>query len=284
MKWQGRRGSGNIEDRRGQGGGGMRIGGGAGLGVLAVVLVGWFFGVDLTPLLTGQQDGQVVQTSGELTEQDRQMGDFVSVTLADTEEVWANIFETQLGRTYTPSTLVLYSQVTPSSCGTASGATGPFYCPEDKKIYLDTDFFATLSRQLGAQGDFAAAYVVAHEVGHHVQDELGILSQVNAVRARSSAAESNALSVRIELQADCFAGVWARHAAEQFGSLDEGDIAEAMNAASKIGDDTLQRDAGRRPMPDSFTHGTSEQRQRWFAAGFRTGEIGSCDTFSAQSL
>ncbi|RWR10473.1 hypothetical protein D2T29_10580 [Sinirhodobacter populi] len=284
MKWQGRRGSGNIEDRRGQGGGGMRIGGGAGLGVLAVVLVGWFFGVDLTPLLTGQQDGQVVQTSGELTEEDRQMGDFVSVTLADTEEVWANIFETQLGRTYTPSTLVLYSQVTPSSCGTASGATGPFYCPEDKKIYLDTDFFATLSRQLGAQGDFAAAYVIAHEVGHHVQDELGILSQVNAVRARSSEAESNALSVRVELQADCFAGVWARHAAEQFGSLDEGDIAEAMNAASKIGDDTLQRNAGRRPMPDSFTHGTSEQRQRWFAAGFRTGEIGSCDTFSAQSL
>lgn len=283
MKWQGRRGSGNIEDRRGQGGG-MRIGGGAGLGVLAVVLVGWFFGVDLTPLLTGQQDGQVVQTSGELTEEDRQMGDFVSVTLADTEEVWANIFETQLGRTYTPSTLVLYSQVTPSSCGTASGATGPFYCPEDKKIYLDTDFFATLSRQLGAQGDFAAAYVIAHEVGHHVQDELGILSQVNAVRARSSEAESNALSVRVELQADCFAGVWARHAAEQFGSLDEGDIAEAMNAASKIGDDTLQRNAGRRPMPDSFTHGTSEQRQRWFAAGFRTGEIGSCDTFSAQSL
>ncbi|RWR09755.1 KPN_02809 family neutral zinc metallopeptidase [Paenirhodobacter populi] len=284
MKWQGRRGSGNIEDRRGQGGGGMRIGGGAGLGVLAVVLVGWFFGVDLTPLLTGQQDGQVVQTSGELTEEDRQMGDFVSVTLADTEEVWANIFETQLGRTYTPSTLVLYSQVTPSSCGTASGATGPFYCPEDKKIYLDTDFFATLSRQLGAQGDFAAAYVIAHEVGHHVQDELGILSQVNAVRARSSEAESNALSVRVELQADCFAGVWARHAAEQFGSLDEGDIAEAMNAASKIGDDTLQRNAGRRPMPDSFTHGTSEQRQRWFAAGFRTGEIGSCDTFSAQGL
>lgn len=284
MKWQGRRGSGNIEDRRGQGGGGMRIGGGAGLGVLAVVLVGWFFGVDLTPLLNGQQDGQVVQTSGELTEQDRQMGDFVSVTLADTEEVWANIFETQLGRTYTPSTLVLYSQVTPSSCGTASGATGPFYCPEDKKIYLDTDFFATLSRQLGAQGDFAAAYVIAHEVGHHVQDELGILSQVNAVRARSSEAESNALSVRIELQADCFSGVWARHAAEQFGSLDEGDIAEAMNAASKIGDDTLQRNAGRHPMPDSFTHGTSEQRQRWFAAGFRTGEVGSCDTFAAQNL
>ncbi|HEY0275507.1 MAG TPA: neutral zinc metallopeptidase [Paenirhodobacter sp.] len=285
MKWQGRRSSDNMEDRRGQGGGGgLRIGGGASLGVLAIVVVGYFFGVDLTPLLNGQSGGQVVQTSGELTEQDRQMGDFVSVTLADTEEVWSNIFKTQLGRTYTPTTLVLYSQVTPSSCGTASGATGPFYCPEDKKVYLDTDFFTTLSQQLGAQGDFAAAYVVAHEVGHHVQDELGILSQVNAIRARSSEAESNELSVRIELQADCFAGVWARHAAEQFGSIEEGDIAEAMNAASRIGDDTLQRNAGRRPMPDSFTHGTSEQRQHWFAAGFRNGDISSCDTFSAQSL
>ncbi|HEY0212903.1 MAG TPA: neutral zinc metallopeptidase [Paenirhodobacter sp.] len=284
MKWQGRRGSDNVEDRRGQGGGGMRIGGGASLGVLAIVVVGYFFGVDLTPLLTGQQGGQVVQTSGELTEQDRQMGDFVSVTLAYTEEVWSNIFQTQLGRTYTPAALVLYSQVTPSSCGTASGATGPFYCPEDKKIYLDTDFFATLSRQLGAQGDFAAAYVVAHEVGHHVQDELGILSQVNAIRARSSEADSNELSVRIELQADCFSGVWARHAAEQFGSIEQGDIAEAMNAASRIGDDTLQRNAGRRPMPDSFTHGTSEQRQRWFAAGFRSGDISACDTFAAGGL
>lgn len=284
MKWQGRRGSDNIEDRRGQGGGAMRVGGAGGLGLLAVVLVGYFFGVDLTPLLNGMEGGQTVQTQGELTEQDKQMGDFVSVTLADTEEVWAKIFQDQLGRTYTPATLVLFSQATQSSCGTASGATGPFYCPEDKKVYLDTDFFSTLSRQLGAQGDFAAAYVVAHEIGHHVQDELGILSQVNAIRARSSEAQSNELSVRIELQADCFSGVWARHAAEQFGTIEQGDIAEAINAASKIGDDTLQRNAGRRPMPDSFTHGTSEQRQRWFAAGFRTGDLKSCDTFSAKDL
>lgn len=285
MKWQGRRGSDNIEDRRGQGGGGaMRVGGAGGLGLLAVVLVGYFFGVDLTPLLSGGDGGQTVQTQGELTEQDRQMGDFVSVTLADTEEVWAGIFKNELGRTYTPATLVLYSQITQSPCGSASGATGPFYCPEDKKVYLDTDFFATLSRQLGAQGDFAAAYVVAHEIGHHVQDELGILSKVNAIRARSSEAQSNELSVRIELQADCFSGVWARHAAEQFDSIDQGDIAEAMNAASKIGDDTLQRNAGRRPMPDSFTHGTSEQRQRWFAEGFRNGAISACDTFSARDL
>lgn len=283
MKWQGRRGSGNIEDRRGQGGGGLRIGGAGGLGLLAIVLVGYFLGVDLTPLLNGADIGPSVQTQGELTDQDRQVGDFVSVVLADTEEVWTQIFQ-GLGRSYTPTTLVLYSQITPSSCGTASGATGPFYCPEDKKVYLDTDFFATLSRQLGAQGDFAQAYVVAHEVGHHVQDELGILSKVNAVRAQSSEAQSNALSVRVELQADCFSGVWARHAQEQFGSLDEGDIAEAMNAASRIGDDTLQRNAGRHPMPDSFTHGTSEQRQRWFAEGFRSGDVGACDTFSASDL
>lgn len=283
MKWQGRRGSDNIEDRRGQGGGGLRIGGAGGLGLLAIVLVGYFLGVDLTPLLNGADTGPSVQTQGELTDQDRQVGDFVSVVLADTEEVWTQIFQ-GLGRSYTPTTLVLYSQITPSSCGTASGATGPFYCPEDKKVYLDTDFFATLSRQLGAQGDFAAAYVVAHEVGHHVQDELGILSKVNAVRAQSSEAQSNALSVRVELQADCFSGVWARHAQEQFGSLDEGDIAEAMNAASRIGDDTLQRNAGRHPMPDSFTHGTSEQRQRWFAEGFRSGDVGACDTFSASDL
>lgn len=287
MKWQGRRGSDNLEDRRGQRGGGMRVGGIGGLALLAVMLLGVFFGVDLSPLVGGGGIGggnQTVQTSGELTEQDRQLGDFVSVTLADTEEIWGGVFQSQLGRRYTPTQLVLYSQVTPSACGTASGATGPFYCPVDKKVYLDTDFFATLSRQMGAKGDFAAAYVVAHEVGHHVQDELGILSRVNEIRAQVSEAESNALSVRVELQADCFSGIWARHAAEQFGSIEQGDIAEAMNAAARIGDDTLQRNAGRRPMPDSFTHGSSEQRQRWFAEGFRSGEIASCDTFSARDL
>ena len=287
MKWQGRRGSDNIEDRRGaRRSGGVSVGGAGGLGVLAIVVIGYFLGVDLTPLLNGmdQGSGPVVQSSGELTEADRQVGDFVSVTLADTEEVWTDIFASQLGRSYQPVTLVLFSQVTQSACGNASGATGPFYCPNDEKVYLDTDFFTTLSRQLGAGGDFAAAYVVAHEVAHHVQDELGILAKVNAVRARASEAESNALSVRIELQADCFSGIWARHAAEAFGSIEKGDIAEAMNAAEKIGDDTLQRNAGRRPMPDSFTHGTSEQRQRWFATGFESGDLQSCDTFSVRNL
>ena len=259
--------------------------GGGGLGLVVVALLVWALGGDPMAVLQ-QGGGGGIATSGDvqLTEADQQAAEFVSVTLADTEEIWSRIFQEQLGRTYSPTTLVLFKQVTASPCGNASGATGPFYCPNDKKVYLDTDFFVTLRQQLGAGGDFAAAYVVAHEVGHHVQDELGILSQVNDVRQRSSEADSNALSVRIELQADCLAGLWARNAAEQFGSIEEGDIAEAMNAAAHIGDDTLQRNAGRRPMPDSFTHGTSEQRQRWFATGFKGGDITACDTFAAQAL
>lgn len=280
MKWQGRRGSANIEDRRGASGV-RRVGGIGGIGAIALLLVGAYFGVDVSPLLDG---GTISAPDGEITEQDRAMGDFVSVTLADTEEVWTQLFQDQLGRSYEPVTLVLYKGVTQSACGDASGATGPFYCPNDKKAYLDTAFFTTLSNDLGAGGDFAAAYVVAHEIAHHVQDELGILAKVNAVRARSSEAESNMLSVRIELQADCFSGIWARSAADTFGSIERGDVAEAMNAAARIGDDTLQKNAGRRPMPDSFTHGTSEQRQRWFAAGFESGELGACDTFSVRNL
>lgn len=281
MKWKGRRGSRNIEDRRRMGGarGAAGIGG---FGLLAVLLLGVVFNVDVTPLLQGGSGGP--QVSGELSEEDRAMGDFVSVTLADTEEVWAQIFSEDLGRSYTPATLVLFSGVTQSACGGASGSTGPFYCPVDQKAYLDTAFFTTLSRQLGAKGDFAAAYVVAHEIAHHVQNELGILSQVNELRARSNEAQSNALSVRIELQADCFSGVWARRAAESFGSIDRQDVAEAMNAARRIGDDTLQRNAGRVPMPDSFTHGSSEQREVWFARGFESGQIANCDTFAAQDL
>lgn len=281
MKWKGRRGSSNIEDRRRMGGarGAAGIGG---FGLLAVLLLGVVFNVDVTPLLQGGSGGP--QVSGELSEEDRAMGDFVSVTLADTEEVWAQIFSEDLGRSYTPATLVLFSGVTQSACGGASGSTGPFYCPVDQKAYLDTAFFTTLSRQLGAKGDFAAAYVVAHEIAHHVQNELGILSQVNELRARSNEAQSNALSVRIELQADCFSGVWARRAAESFGSIDRQDVAEAMNAARRIGDDTLQRNAGRVPMPDSFTHGSSEQREAWFARGFESGQIANCDTFAAQDL
>lgn len=280
MKWQGRRGSRNIEDRRRAGGGKAQVGG---LGLLAILAIGYFMGVDVTPLLQG---GGVAggSDSGEITEADRQAGEFVSVTLADTEEVWADLFRTQVGGSCNPVTLVLYKGVTQSPCGGASGATGPFYCPGDRKVYLDTAFFTTMSRKLGAGGDFAAAYVVAHEVAHHVQNELGILMQANRMRQQVSAAESNAISVRIELQADCFSGIWAREAQAMFGSLEQGDIAEAMNAARQIGDDTLQRNAGRVPMPHTFTHGTSKQRERWFARGLESGDMRACDTFSARDL
>jgi predicted metalloprotease len=221
---------------------------------------------------------------GEITAQDERMAEFASVTLADTEEVWARIFEQQVDGPYQPATLVLFKGATQSPCGGANGATGPFYCPADNKAYLDTEFFTTLERQLGAKGDFAAAYVIAHEIAHHVQDELGILAQANSVRQKSTEAQSNAISVRIELQADCYSGIWAREAGKQFGSIEAGDIKEAMNAARQIGDDTLQRNAGKRPMPHTFTHGTSEQRARWFATGYKSGDLRSCDTFSARKL
>lgn len=280
MKWQGRERSSNIEDRRRSGSRGAVAGGG--IGLLAVLAIGYFLGVDLTPLLDQQQLSS--EPRGELTEADRQAGEFVGVVLNDTEEIWSGIFQQQIGRPYTPTTLVLYKGVTQSACGGASGATGPFYCPGDRQIYLDTDFFVTLGQRLGAGGDFAAAYVVAHEVAHHVQDELGILSRANDVRARVDEAESNAISVRIELQADCYSGIWARYAEEWFGTLEPGDVEEAMNAARRIGDDTLQRNAGRVPMPHTFTHGTSEQRQRWFATGYQSGDLAACDTFGADRL
>ncbi len=286
MEWRGRRQSGNIEDRRAEGGGiGGSSGGGGrgvgigGLGALAIVVVGWYFGIDLTPLLNGGN----VQSSAPVTPPDPAASEFVAVTLGDTEEVWAKVFKDQVGQAYHPVTLVLYSGVTQSTCGTASGSTGPFYCPGDKKVYLDTAFFNTLAQDLGAKGDFAMAYVVAHEVGHHVQDELGILGQQNKIRSQVSEAQSNAISVRIELQADCFAGIWGRGAQAQFGSIQPGDFEEAINAAKRIGDDTLQRSAGQVPMPDSFTHGTSAQRSAWFQIGLKSGQISACDTFSTQN-
>lgn len=253
------------------------------VGLLVILGIGWFLGIDVTPLLQG---GAGIQSSGdvELTEADERAGQFVSVTLADTEEVWADIFALQVGAEYDPATLVLFKGVTRSPCGGASGATGPFYCPADEKAYLDTAFFTTLERRMGAGGDFAAAYVIAHEIAHHVQNELGILGEANRVRGQVSQAESNAISVRIELQADCLSGIWARAAEAKFGSLERGDIAEAMNAAKQIGDDTLQKSAGRVPQPHTFTHGTSEQRQRWFMRGFESGDMRDCDTFSAARL
>lgn len=285
MKWQGRRGSRNIEDRRGLGRSGGAVAGAGGIGVVLVVIFGLLTGQDVTPILDEVLGGGGAGTqAAEITPADEAAAEFVSVTLADTEEVWAALFPEEFGVAYDPPVLVLFKGVTQSACGGASAATGPFYCPPEEKAYLDTEFFVTLERQLGARGDFAAAYVVAHEVAHHVQQELGILDEVNAIRARSDEATSNALSVRIELQADCLAGVWARHAALQFGSIEKGDIAEAMNAAAQIGDDTLQREAGQVVRPHTFTHGTSEQRQRWFERGFRAGDVADCDTFAAREL
>ena len=287
MKWRGRKGSQNIEDRRGRGGGrAARAGGVGGVGLVVILLIGWFLGIDVSGFVsqTGGSGGGQSQPSGEMSAEDRAAGEFVSVVLADTEQIWSRIFREQLGRDYREPTLVLFTQVTQSPCGNASGATGPFYCPADQKAYLDTDFFRTLSQRMGAKGDFAAAYVVAHEVAHHVQRELGFLGQANAARSRASQADANRISVMIELQADCFSGIWARYAEETLGTLEQGDLQEALNAAKQIGDDTLQRNAGQRPMPHTFTHGTSEQRMRWFARGYQSGSLGDCDTFGASSL
>lgn len=281
MEWKGRRQSSNVEDRR-RSGGGARAGGIGGVGLIAVVVIAYFLGIDLTPLLNDQGLSQGAPT--ELTAEDEQIGEFVSVTLADTEAIWTKVFREQLNRAYRPATLVLFKGNTASPCGSASGATGPFYCPADRKAYLDTGFFVTLERRLGAKGDFAAAYVVAHEIGHHVQNELGILGQANDVRSRVSETESNQISVAIELQADCLSGIWAREAAQQLGTIERGDLEEAVNAARQIGDDTLQRSAGQVPVPHTFTHGTSEQRARWFVTGLNSGKLADCDTFAADRL
>ena len=285
MQWRGRRESSNIEDRRRMGGGAARVGGIGGAGAIVVFLIAMFLGVDPSQLLgPASVDTGASGTPVELTAQDEAEGKFVSVVLADTEEIWTRVFKQQLNATYTPSTLVLFKDATRSACGGASEATGPFYCPMDKKVYLDTGFFTTLHQRLGADGDFAAAYVVAHEIGHHVQDELGILAKANEIRQQVSQEESNAISVRIELQADCLSGIWAREAAQTLGTIERGDLEEAVNAAKQIGDDTLQRNAGQRPMPHTFTHGTSEQRSRWFMTGLQSGQLADCDTFQTDDL
>ncbi|AUH35001.1 neutral zinc metallopeptidase [Paracoccus tegillarcae] len=280
MEWRGRRGSRNVEDRRRMGAGGA---GSIGIvGMLAVLAFGYFFGVDISPLV-GQMDSGSTQT-GELSEADQQYGEFSSVVLADTEEVWGQILPEQAGRDYTVPTLVLFRGAVQSACGGASAAMGPFYCPGDQRLYLDTQFFDVMSQRMNAGGDFAAAYVIAHEVGHHVQNQLGILGEVTKMRQRASEADSNALSVLTELQADCFAGIWAREASEQFGSVQEGDLEEAQNAARAVGDDVIQSSAGRTPMPDSFTHGSAEQRQEWLMRGFRTGQLDQCNSFGEAGL
>ena len=296
MRWEGNEQSDNVEDRRsggsGGGGGGFPIGGrGIGIGTIAVALIaGWVFGINPLTVLGLLSGGggpapQVQTQQGPAPKppaSDREAA-FVSVVLRNTEVVWSQVFQ-QAGGTYTPTRLVLFRGYQQTACGAGQSAMGPFYCPGDKKVYIDLSFFDTLSQQLGAPGEFARAYVIAHEVGHHVQDELGITGKVDQMRGRLSQSQNNALSVRVELQADCFAGIWAHHSQESKKWLDPGDIESAMNAAQKIGDDALQRSAGRAVVPDSFTHGTSAQRQRWFGAGYKTGKVQDCDTFSAKAL
>ncbi len=286
MRWEGRQGSRNIEDRRGRNM--KRIGGGIGLGTIVVVIAAILMGEDPGRVLSSaMQQGQ--QAPGQTQEyqpsaQEQELAQMVSVVLKETEDVWANIFKNQLGRNYEPTVLVLFSGSDRSACGFAQAATGPFYCPADKKVYIDLSFYDELRKRFKAPGDFAMAYVVAHEVAHHVQNLLGITRQMDAQRGRVSKTRMNDLSVRLELQADFLSGVWAHHAHKQSGFLERGDIEEAMNAAAAIGDDRIQMQARGYVVPESFTHGTSEQRMRWLRKGIETGDISQGDTFSATYL
>ena len=290
MKWEGNRESDNVEDRRGGGGGGgFPVGGrGIGIGTVVLALIGWgVFGINpLTTIgvLSGGGSPQVQQQApAHAPPANDKEAKFVSTVLASTEDVWTQMFAAR-GAQYRNPKLVLYTGVTRTACGTGQAAMGPFYCPGDQKVYLDMDFFTTMSRQLGAPGQFAQAYVVAHEVGHHVQNLLGISGKVDNMRGRVSEREQNAMSVRLELQADCFAGIWANKSQQAKSWLEQGDIESAVNAAQQIGDDKLQREATGTVRPDSFTHGSSAQRVRWFTQGYKTGNMQSCDTFSAQAL
>ena len=295
MRWEGNRESDNVEDRRGEGGGGgggggFGIGGrGIGIGTIVLALIGWgVFGINpLTTIgvLSGGGGSQVQQQPGPAKAPptgDKQ-AKFVSVVLADTEDVWGQVFQAS-GQRYQPPKLVLFSGAVATACGTGQSAMGPFYCPGDFKVYLDMDFFNTLSQQLGAPGDFAKAYVIAHEVGHHIQNLTGTSGKVDAMRGRISQRDQNALSVRLELQADCYAGVWAHHANKARSILESGDIESAVNASQRIGDDALQRKSTGTVVPDSFTHGSSAQRVRWFTTGIQTGSVKACDTFNAQGV
>jgi predicted metalloprotease len=284
MLWQGRRESENIEDERGSGGG-RKIAVGGGLGGVILVVAYLLLGGDPQALVDSQQQQSQVSERRQLDPNAPrdEASKFIAVVLADTEDAWHSIFR-QIGREYEEPKLVLFSNQTRSGCGFASTASGPFYCPEDRRVYIDLAFYKTLRDRLGAAGDFAQAYVVAHEVGHHVQNLLGISDRVQTARGRVSEAEYNKLSVRLELQADFLAGVWARYADRTKHVVQTGDLEEAMRAASAVGDDTLQRHAQGYVVPDSFTHGTSAQRVRWFRKGYETGDIRQGDTFSATDL
>ncbi len=285
MRWEDGRRSDRVEDRRG-----MRVSrglAGGGIGTLVLVLIALYFGVD--PSIVLQQNPLQVPDSSSrsapttASAEENRLAEFVAVVLADTEDVWQELFRS-MGKTYKKPTLVLFSDAVESACGLASAAVGPFYCPADGKVYIDLSFYRDLQTRFGAPGDFAQAYVIAHEIGHHVQNLLGIAEKVHSLRSRASEAEANRLSVMMELQADCLSGVWAHHAQRTRNILEAGDIEEALNAASRIGDDRIQRQSRGYVTPDSFTHGSSAQRMRWFKRGFDTGNVGQCDTFSAESL
>jgi len=288
MRWEDFRASSNVEDRRGMGIPGGR--GGLGIGTVIVLgLVGWALGIDPrllisgAEMMTGGRDGGAVQQGRQGAPQD-QGGTFAAKILGNTEDVWREVLPRQAGRDYTPPKLVIFSQATRSGCGSAQSAMGPFYCPLDRTVYLDLSFFEDMKRRFRTGGDFAYAYVIAHEVGHHVENELGILPRVQARQQEVGERERNQLSVRVELMADCLAGVWANHSDQRYQALEPGDVEEAMNTAAAIGDDRLQRQAGGRVVPDSFTHGSSEQRTRWFMQGLKGGTVQGCDTFRTARL
>ncbi len=285
MRWRGERQSSNVEDRRG-----MRVSRGVGIGGVGGIVLGLlalYFTKDPTMLL------QSITNSGATTEQsagpyqesaaEAESSGLIKATLASTEDVWGQLF-TQAGSQYQQPTLVLFSGTVSSACGTAQAAMGPFYCPGDQQVYIDLSFYDELSQRFGAPGDFAQAYVIAHEVGHHIQNLLGTSTKVQQAQQRLSEAEGNAMSVRLELQADCYSGVWAYHANQNRQILEPGDTEEALNAAQAIGDDRLQKQATGQVVPDSFTHGSSEQRMRWFKRGIDSGDVQQCDTFNARSL
>jgi uncharacterized protein len=279
MKWQGRQGSGNIEDRRGMRPGRVAIGGG--LGTIVIALIVLLLGGDPSSLLHSLQQGGKPEGSTQVvtTREENEMANFVSVVLKDTETVWGKIFE-ESGSTYRQPKLVFFRDQVESACGFASAASGPFYCPSDEKVYIDLGFCDMLKTKFGAYGDFAVAYVIAHEVGHHVQKQLGILDKVNSRRSAANERKANQLSVRLELQADFLSGMWAHYADQMLHTLESGDIDEAANAAAAVGDDNLQRKYQGRIVPDSFTHGTSAQRKAWFLKGYQTGDFNKGDTFN----
>jgi predicted metalloprotease len=288
MRWEDFRTSSNVEDRRGMG---MAGGGGLGIGAMVILgLVGWALGIDPriliggAEMMTGGGSGYQQQQQGRQGAPQDEAGRFAAAILGNTEDVWKEVLPQQANRQYQAPKLVLFSDATRSGCGGAQSAMGPFYCPLDQTVYIDLSFFQEMQRRFRAGGDFAYAYVLAHEVGHHVENQLGILPRVQERQQQVSKAEGNQLSVRVELMADCLAGVWAHHSDQRWKSLEQGDIEEAINAAQAIGDDRLQKQSQGRVVPDSFTHGSSEQRMRWLTTGLKSGTVQSCDTFRASRL